>query len=517
MTSRIGLLDGGIVVVYLAAVLILSGVIALRQRSGTDYFLAGRSMSGPILAFSILANQISAVSLIGAPAFVALRAGGGLSWLQYELAVPLAMLAAIVLLVPALRALPGASIYEFAERRFGPGSRRVLAAAFLLSRGLALGVILYASALVITEALGWPIDIAILAIGVFSLVYTSMGGIVADIWSDVIQLGVLLAGVLAGIIAVFLRHGRDVIEAIPVERAQAIVAGSGIQADGTFSFWPMLLGGFFLYLSYYGCDQSQAQRLLAARSDREARHALLWNGVLRFPFVLTYCLLGLLLAGLLVVDADFSSRVAGRPADSLVPIFMMEYVPVGMRGLMLAGLLAAAMSSIDSAMNSLAAVTMEDVLRKDPATTPARWGRIASVCWGVFSVVTAMFFARGGSGVLETVNLIGSAFYGPILAVFLLGILTRGVSGRAVITGLVAGLVGNVLLARLAPGVSWLWWNPAGFLVACAVALALSPRPLGWLRPAWRARDAWVLTSAFVIILALLVAAPRVLAMIAGH
>ena len=115
MTSRIGLLDGGIVVAYLAAVLILSGVIALRQRSGADYFLAGRSMSGPLLAFSILANQISAVSLIGAPAFVALRAGGGLSWLQYELAVPLAMLVLIVVFLPALRSVPGSSIYAYAE------------------------------------------------------------------------------------------------------------------------------------------------------------------------------------------------------------------------------------------------------------------------------------------------------------------------------------------------------------------------------------------------------------------
>jgi SSS family solute:Na+ symporter len=225
----------------------------------------------------------------------------------------------------------------------------------------------------------------------------------------------------------------------------------------------------------------------------------------------------LLLAGWFVVVAYFCARGAGRPADSLVPVFMLEYVPVGMRGLMLAGLLAAAMSSIDSAMNSLAAVTMEDVLRKDPDTTPVRWGRMVSVCWGLFSVGSAMLFARGGSGVLETINLIGSAFYGPILAVFLLGVLTRGVTGRGAIAGLLAGLVGNLLLARLAPGISWLWWNPAGFLVACAVALMLSPRPIGWVRPSWRGSGARVLLPAFVIILVLLAAAPRLIAAIAGH
>jgi Na+/proline symporter len=378
-------------------------------------------------------------------------------------------------------------------------------------------VILYASALVMTESLGWSLNFAIISIGVFALCYTSLGGIVADIWSDVIQGGVLLAGVLAGIVAVLARHGRDVIHAIPVERAQSIVAGSGLGPDGTFAFWPMLIGGFFLYVSYYACDQSQAQRLLTAKSDRDARHALVWNGVLRFPFVLTYCLLGLLLAGLVASDAAFSARIAGRPADSLVPIFMMEYVPVGLRGLMLAGLLAAAMSSIDSAMNSLAAVTLEDVLRRDPATTSARLGRIASVAWGAFSVLTAMFFARSGKGVLELVNLIGSAFYGPILAVFVLGVATRGVTGTGAVSGLGAGLLLNLVLSQFAPQVSWLWWNPAGFLMTAAVALAFARAPVQWIRPEWRPRESIVLVVTFVLILGLLAAAPWIVGRIAGH
>jgi len=517
MTTRLGPVDAGIVIAYLAVILGMSWLIARQQRSGTDYFLAGRAMGGPVLAASILANQVSAVSLIGAPAFVALRPGGGLAWLQYELAVPLAMLAAIVLLLPALRSLSGVSIYEFAERRFGAGTRRVLAAAFLVSRGLALGVLLYASALVVAEAIGWPVDAAIVAIGVFALSYTSLGGIVADIWSDVVQLVVLLTGVLAGILAVLVRHGRDVVHAIPVERADALVAGSGWGPGGTFAFWPMLLGGFFLYVSYYACDQSQAQRLLTARSDREARRALVINGMLRFPLVLTYCLLGLLLSGLLASDAGFSTRLADRPADSLVPVFMMEYVPIGLRGLMFAGLLAAAMSSVDSAMNSLAAVTLEDVLRREPAMVSARLGRITSVLWGLFAVGAGMVYARTGAGVLELVNLIGSAFYGPILAVFILGAQTRGVTGRGAVSGLAAGLAGNLLLATLAPDLSWLWWNPAGFAVAVVVALVVSRRPVELVRPAWRPREGAILLATFGLILVGLLALPALVGQIAGH
>ena len=514
--TGLGTLDVAIVVAYLALVLGMSWYIAVRQRTGTDYFLAGRAMGGPLLAASILANQVSAVSLIGAPAFVALRPGGGLSWLQYELAVPLAMLVAILFLLPSIRALPGTSIYEYAERRFGGGTRRVLAGAFLLSRGLALGVLLYASALVIAGATGWQVGTALVALGLFTLVYTSMGGIVADIWSDVIQLGVLFTGIAAGVWAVLARHGADVIAAIPVDRAQAIVGGHGIGEGGTFAFWPMLLGGLFLYVSYYACDQSQAQRLLAARSDEEARKALLLNGVFRFPLVLTYCLFGLLLGGLLASDPGFAARMDGRPHDGLVPLFMVEYVPSGFRGLMFAGLLAAAMSSIDSAMNSLAAVTLEDVLRKDPAALPARWGRLTSALWGIFAVVAALSFARSGTGVLELVNLIGSAFYGPILAVFLLGVSTTGVTGKAAITGLAAGLAGNLMLARFAPEVSWLWWNVAGFLVSVVVAVILSPRPLGLRWPEWRAREGRTLLATFAIILLLLGMSPLIVRVVAG-
>ncbi|HVR69789.1 MAG TPA: hypothetical protein VMT87_03005, partial [Vicinamibacteria bacterium] len=160
LTLALSALDLGIVAVYLGGLLGLSYALARRQKTGEDYFLAGRRMGGTLLALSILATQASAVSLVGAPAFVALREGGGLRWLQYELGLPLAMLLVVALLLPALRSVPGSSIYRYADRRFGPGTRRALAGTFLLTRGLSLGVILYASALVVSIALGVPVDVA---------------------------------------------------------------------------------------------------------------------------------------------------------------------------------------------------------------------------------------------------------------------------------------------------------------------------------------------------------------------
>ncbi len=511
MLERLPPLDLAIVALYLLVIVGMSLAFAWRQRTGDDYFLAGRSMGSVPLAMSITANQASAVSLVGAPAFVALRDGGGLRWLQYELAVPLAMLLLSAILLPALRSVPGASIYAYAETRFGRATRRALAGSFLIPRGLALGVILYASALVVAEALGCSVDTALLAVGVFSVAYTSLGGIVADIWSDVLQLVLLWGGTFVSAFYLLERTGLELLSAIPDERAETFVLGA--PAEDPFSLWPMLFGGLFLYLSYYGCDQSQAQRLLTAKSDSHARRALLLNGLLRFPLVLTYCALGLLLAALLSTDATFASAMEGRPADSLVPVFMMNYLPPGLRGLLLAAILAAAMSSIDSALNSLAAVTLDDVFGIDPSRQSVWSGRATSLAWGLLAVVSGMAFARSGAGILELVNMVGSAFYGPVLAVFVLGVLAPGVGGAAALVGLAAGLAGNFALASLAPAVPWLWWNPAGFLVAMAAALATGKARFRW-EVRWERRESALLVGAFVLMVAVLALLPTGVALL---
>jgi SSS family transporter len=503
LSGGLATVDWAIVLAYIGGIVGLSWAIARRQRSGTDYFLAGRDMGALPLGASILANQASAVSLVGAPAFVALREGGGLRWLQYELALPLAMLLLIAWLLPALRSVPGSSIYEYAERRFGRGTRRALAGAFLLSRGLALGVVLYASALVVAAATGLGPTASLLAVGLLSVAYTSLGGIVADIWSDVAQLVLLWLGTLASALYLLTRPG--ILAAIPVERAQALVPEFGPHA-GSFTLGPMLLGGLFLYLSYYGCDQSQAQRLLTARDDRTARRALVMTGLLRFPMVATYCFFGLLLAGLLRIDPGFAAALEGRPVDSLVPVFLTTQLPAGLRGLLVAGILAAAMSSIDSALNSLAAVTLEDVFGR-PAGAQSVWlGRGTSLAWGLFAVAAGFAFAGSGTAILELVNLIGSLFYGPLLGVFTLGVTTSRVNGRHAVAALAAGLGGNLALALGAPEVTWLWWNAAGFLATLATG-ALLGRQLPLLpRSAARPREALILVGAFVAMLVLLAA-----------
>ncbi len=503
-------IDLAILLAYIGAILGMSYGFARRQRTGEDYFLAGRSMRGGILAMSILANQASAVSLIGAPAFVALREGGGLRWLQYELALPLAMLLLIAVLLPTLRSVPASSIYAYGEQRFGRLTRRALALSFVLSRGLALGVVLYASALVVATALGWPVLHAIVILGGLSVAYTSLGGIVADIWSDALQLVLLWVGTLLAGVYIVQQEGLDVIRAIPPERTSALVmTGWGVGEGSEFAFWPMLLGGVFLYLSYYGCDQSQAQRLLTARDDGAARRALVLNGLLRFPLVLTYCGFGLLLAGLLRTDTAFAASMSSQPPDSLVPTFVVGYLPAGLRGLFLAGILAAAMSSIDSAMNSLAAVTLEDICDRPPEAQPVWLSRSVSLGWGLFAVASGAAFAATGAGVLEAINQVGSAFYGPVLAVFVLGVVAPRVTEGPALGGLAAGLLGNLALGWWAPNVSWLWWNPAGFLVAMGTALIASRGSIVWPTLTLPRREATLLVVGFVVMLLVLLWLPH--------
>lgn len=435
------------------------------QSSRADYYLAGRSIPAWQIAGSILATQISAVSLVGGPAFVAMKPGGGLIWLQYEFAIPLAMIAVAVLFLPAFHASRITTIYEYLERRFGLVARTSLSAAFMLTRGLATGIIIYTSAKVVALPLGWDLGLTIAIVCAISLAYTVVGGIRADILTDIVQLGLLWA---ATITCIFFAGG-FALEGVDPARLRIFDASrTGLGDGGDYTLLPMFIGGFFLYVSYYACDQSQAQRLLTARDGATARRAVLWNGLLRFPVALTYCAFGIVLAGYLARHPRFAASV--KEPNDLVPLFLIEQVPPGIRGLFIAGVLAASMSSLDSNFNSLSAATMEDFLRRFSRRfremeerAMLRWSRFLTFLWGGFCTTCAFLPAIRRDTVIEAINKVGSLTYGPILGMFVLGVLVRGATETGVVTGLVAGVLVNGLCWTLAPSISWFWWNAFGF------------------------------------------------------
>jgi len=468
-------LDWAIVGFYMAAMVIMSAIVGRRQHSQTDYYLGGNRTNHFAISLSTMATQCSTNSLLGAPAFVI--AVGGLLWLQYELAVPLAMIGIMLFLLPFFRKRRVISVYEYLEHRFGPGSRTLLSVLFQFLRAFATGVTVYGISIVVEDLTGMPFWAAVLLLGVITVLYDFLGGMRAVIYSDVIQMIVLYVGIAVCLVfAVKLCGGWHAMWlAFPADKARTLdFSGYGFSQGQTFTFWPMLIGGLFLYLSYYGCDQTQVQRELSTRNVDDTNMSLFLQGLMRFPLVVTYCLLGVAIGAYIVHHPEFigylpRSGPGGGPNYNLaVPVFCVRNLPHGVIGLIMVALFAAAMSSLDSTINSLSATTIRDIVERfivrGPLTGRAQigWSRFTTVIWGAACLVFAFFVGGISSSIIESINKIGSLANGPILATFLLATLTRRAHDRGVVVGIVVGFLGNLLTWRFLPGVSWLWWNVSG-------------------------------------------------------
>ena len=475
MTPLDWLVIGG----YLLGMLTLAIYLGKRQRSRSDYYLGGNHLPSWALATSIIATQCSTNSLLGAPAFVGFVLAGGMLWLQYELAVPLAMLALCVLFMPIRRA-GVISIYGFLEERLGLGSRLLASGCFLFFRGVATGVTVYGVASVIGLVTGISYTTAVLILMGITIAYDTLGGMRAVVISDVAQMMLLSAAVLFTLIQ--LAPGLVENYAGLADRRDTLVFDWGITSGYNYGFWPMLIGGFFLYTAYYGCDQSQAQRLLAARDEAETGRILALNGILRFPLVLAYCLLGLGLAAYAVDQVDFLESLP-RTADGeanlnlVFPAYVAREFAPGLAGLAIVGLFAAAMSSIDSALNSLSASTIEDFVARFRQLDERRLflaSKLATLFWGLFAVLFSYQVERIAPTVLEAINKVGSMANGPLLALFCTAVLMPAAGQRAAVTGFCLGLAANLAAWLWLPDLSWLWWNVLGFGVAIMVTIVLA-------------------------------------------
>lgn len=521
-------LDWIIIIAYILGIVGMGFYLGRHQNDIESYYVGDRSFSWWTVGISTMATQTSAISFISIPAFVALREDGGLTWLQYELALPLAMIAAMVFLVPFFRELKLVSIYEYLELRFNRTVRLAVSFMFLLSRGLGTGVALYAAAIVLSVCIGLPLYLTILFVGLATIIYDVAGGIRAVIISDVIQMVVLVAGVFVCIFyAMDLSGGfSNLIANMPDERLVALDPSLGFSGESHTPFWAFLIGGFFLYLSYYGTDQSQAQRGLSAASVSEAKKSLLLNGLCRFPLALLYILLGIAMFSAIQHSAELQQAVTDTKPDYLVPYFILLELPSGLKGVLFAALLAATMSSLDSALNSLSAVTLRDFV-EDKVTDKQQLffiGRITTVIWGILITGFAFIVGDISDTVIEAINKVGSAFYGPILATFIAGILIRRIHARAIIIGLCMGVIINIVLWLAAPKLHWMWWNLIGFASTSLIALVLTKLipalpsehsrdfkslTLSWKNIAvrdkqWRSAYAWLIAYFMVITIVIL-------------
>ncbi len=488
-------LDWLIVIFYTAGLLFLSYRLGKTQFSKKDYYLGGNRIHWLPVSISTMATQLSTNSLLGAPAFVAFSLGGGLLWLQYELAVPLAMIFIMIFLVPFYKKTGVISIYEFLELRLGVGSRTLLSILFQFIVAFGTGVTIYGISLVLQTVLGIPFWTAVLLLGVVTVIYDTLAGIRGVIVSDVIQMVILVLGIfIVSYYAVNLSGGIvNVFNTFPAERLKALnFTGHGLGDNATFSFLPMLFGGFFLYVSYYGCNQTQVQRQLATRNIDDTKKSLFANGLLRFPIVLGYMFLGITISAYAITNADFLGLLPTREVlingaiehvpnyNTAVPAFVLHYLPHGIIGLIIVALFSAAMSSLDSTLNSLSATTVQDIIGKffknknRTVREELILSKLVTLFWGIV-IVTFSFFVGGISdSIIVSINKIGSLANGSILGAFILAIFTRRANDKGTVVGVLSGFIVNLLLWKFVPSVSWLWWNVIGCLITVGVGYVIS-------------------------------------------
>lgn len=472
-------IDYLVILSYIIGFLLL-GRLFKESKSGKDYFLGGKSFGWFPLSLSTAATQLSAISFISAPAFVGLKDGGGLMWLTYEFAVPLAMLFLMVFLIPPMYKAGIVSVYGYLEKRFGPSTRVLLSLVFQFSRAFATSVMIYTVALILTSVMDIPMWQTIVIIGVVTLIYSYQGGMKAVVYGDMIQMIILFLGMLICLFAgLHYLGGWSAFTAnLDTERLTAVDFGSmGFTEGEEFGFWPMLIGGFFLYVSYYGTDQSQVQRLFSAQDMGTVKKTLLCNGLMRFPLTLIYCIMGLIIGTLVATNLEFSSMIPKDKPDLMIPIFIREFLPHGVIGILMVAIFSAAMSSLSSAINSLSAASVEDLFNRKNTLDPdtyVSYSKYAALFWGVVCIVLAFFTGDIADTVIVAINKVGSVFYGPILATFIMAIGIRKVHYLGANIGLLVGVLFNLYLWLYCPQIFWFWWNAIGAIVTILVGIVIS-------------------------------------------
>ncbi len=524
----------------------------LRQARGADdcstYLLAGRSMPWYVMAFSIMATQASAIT------FISTTGQGyvdGMRFVQFYFGVPIAMVIIASIFLPRFLSSGVFTAYEYLERRFDAKTRALVTLIFLIQRGLAVGIAIHAQAIALAVILSLPDRVTGILVGCVVVLYTTLGGIKAVAWTQFVQMIVMTLGLTAAFITAIVMlpegvHFSDVLSiAGAAGRLNPIVLD--FYWNDRYNLWSGLIGGSFLALAYFGCDQTQVQRYIGGRSESASRASLLFNAIAKIPFQFLILLIGATVFGFytfveppMVFEPSAMQRIAADHQDSaeietryrqafesrrtaatnfladekqageyqqsqrrfdeirheafsqveqtngggrfndtnyIFLTFVIDHLPAGLVGLVMASILGAAMSSIASQVNSLATVSVVDIYQRHcfKGRTDQHYLRAAkmlTIAWGVFAVLTAEM-AGGYGALIETINMIGSLFYGSLLGIFVLAFLFPRVAANAAFFGILCGQIA-VFWTAATTEISFLWFNVIGCGVVVATALLTS-------------------------------------------
>ncbi|HXF96678.1 MAG TPA: sodium:solute symporter, partial [Gemmatimonadales bacterium] len=465
--------DIAVILLYFAAVTGAGLLLAGRQRDATDYFLGRRGLPWWAIMLSIVATETSALTIISVPG---LAARGDLTFLQLSFGYLAGRLGVAALLLPGYFEGTQETAYQRLERRFGPRARRVASGIFLVTRALGDGVRVFATAIPLAVITGWSLPLGILAVGLVTILYTWIGGLRAVVWVDVIQLGVYLLGGAATLIVATGMAGGWESFGRAWEGGKLVVVNPAFSWTATYTLWGGLVGGALLSAASHGTDHLIVQRLLAARDLPDARRALVGSGV----FVIAQFALFLLVGTSLWLAGADRAELAG---DALYPTFVVEHLPAGLAGLVVAAILAAAMSTVASSLNSLASASTHDFYagitgRREPEHL-LRVGRVMTLVWAAVLVGGAMLFRQRDTPVVELALSIASLTYGGLLGTYLLGGLSTRARERDVIVAIAAcvAIMTPVVLGwprRLLDGLAWPWYVPLGTAITVTAGLISS-------------------------------------------
>lgn len=474
-------LDLAIIALYLAGITLFGLRFRKKQRSLRDYFLADRNIPWWAIALSIVAAETSTLTIISMPG---LAYDSNLTFLQVAMGYVVGRIIISVVLLPHYFRGDLYTAYQLIERRFGTRLRTLTASLFLLTRAAAEGVRVYAVSIVVSIALGTGEVSSIAIITLLTLIYTFEGGLAAVIWTDVVQTAIYIGGTLVGVFTILhlVPGGWPAIHAAAASAGKLQVFDFAPNFWLPYTFWAGLIGGAFFNTASHGTDQLIVQRLLAARNQRQSVTALISSGVAIFFQFALFLIVGVMLwAYYGLPSASFGK------ADYIYPKFIVTRLPHGISGLLIAAILAAAMSNLSAALNSLSSSSMMDFyLRSHPRTddrTQLRLSRLSTFFWALLLFSLAVLSLHKVARVIEVGLTIASVAYGALLGVFLLGVLTRRASERGSMVGMLFGF-GIELYLWLGTKVPWTWYVPIGTLVTFGIGYGASRLLDGSITPA---------------------------------
>ncbi|MCW9705287.1 sodium:solute symporter [Fodinibius salsisoli] len=432
--------DYVILIVYLLGIVILGSWFVRKNRTPDAFMAANRSLSGWVVGLSIVGTYISSISFLANPGKSYMA-----NWnpLVFSFALPIAGWIAIRYFVPFYRKVGEVSAYHHLENRFGPWARTYAVVMYLLTQMARVGTILYLVALTMTTFLGVSIQTIIIITGVLVIIYTLLGGIEAVIWTDAVQTVVLVFGAIITIVVLLVNMPGGISQLFTVAmESNKFSLGSFGSSLSEPTFWVVLVYGMAINLQNFGIDQGYIQRYITARSDKDAQMSV-WIGALSYiPISATFFFIGTAL--FVFYSAQPELLPAGIEGDSVFPYFIVSELPVGITGIIIAAIFAAAMSTVDSSLNSSATLILEDIYKRyvRPNASDKEAMRVlytATLVWGIIGTGMALLMI-GAQSALDIWWEYASIFSGGMLGLFLLGLISRA-RNPAAITGVCCGML----------------------------------------------------------------------------